>query len=348
MKHESGSLIQLIENIVKNWEIEASFKPNLKEWRTIDPEVYTFAIHGGKAQSADEMTRIGTYNAIILPNELYSPKNMTFAASHKTFKRMMPSFAWEVVEIYSGPPRITFKWRHWGVMENDYVGINDAGEKITVKAHGGMIDITGITIANVDSQLRIRGLRTYFDSMQMFRQISPELGNHKTDPQAERRYANQQSTAAGRDSGAHGASIGTPSYENEGPGHHRSSAKSHAHAGRFAKYVNKLSIRGRPSNDSEPPSRSNSEVVPDSVDLTPERERQAQEAYTMRSEELIHPFPRDKEERVRPGPGQAVISSPHAPETLATIEEMSKLRAIDCPFMNMKQVSGPLEDQLRT
>lgn len=69
--------------------------------------------------------QVGTYNGIIAPNEYYSPVNSDFASSHKTFKRMMPTFAWEVLEVYSGPPRVAFRWRHWGVMKNDYVGFNE-------------------------------------------------------------------------------------------------------------------------------------------------------------------------------------------------------------------------------
>lgn len=38
---------------------------------------------------------------------------------------MMPTFAWEVLEVYSGPPRVAFRWRHWGSMKNDYVGFNE-------------------------------------------------------------------------------------------------------------------------------------------------------------------------------------------------------------------------------
>ena len=76
-------------------------------------------------QSAEHMLKVGTYNAIIAPNEYYSPENSDFASSHKTFKRMMPTFAWEVLEVYSGPPTVAFKWRHWGVMKNDYVGFNE-------------------------------------------------------------------------------------------------------------------------------------------------------------------------------------------------------------------------------
>lgn len=125
MNHVSGSLEDMVENLVKNWEVEASFKPQLSDWRTVDHDKYTFAINGGPPQSAEHMLKVGTYNAIIAPNEYYSPDYSDFASSHKTFKRMMPTFAWEVLEVYSGPPTVAFKWRHWGTMKNDYVGFNE-------------------------------------------------------------------------------------------------------------------------------------------------------------------------------------------------------------------------------
>ncbi|KAF2155545.1 hypothetical protein K461DRAFT_290566 [Myriangium duriaei CBS 260.36] len=188
MTHQAGSLPQLVENLVKNWEVEASFKPDLKDWRTIDHPNYTFAINGGVPQSAEHMLEVGTYNAIIDENEYYSPKNSDFSSSHKTFKRMMPTFAWEVLEVYSGPPKVAFKWRHWGVMKNDYVGFNNKGEKITAKAHGGPIEITGITIATVNDKVQLQAVDTYFDPMTMFKQIAPEgtvnkeIISEKVDP----------------------------------------------------------------------------------------------------------------------------------------------------------------------
>lgn len=181
----------MVENLVKNWEVEASFKTRLQDWRTIDYENYTFSMNGGPPQSAEHMLNVGTYNAIIAPNEYYSPENSDFASSHKTFKRMMPTFAWEVIEVYSGPPKVAFKWRHWGVMKNDYVGFNEyvvprrtlldrlltvicsKGEKVTAKAHGGPIEIFGITVANVDDKVRLQAVDTWMDPLSMFRQIAP-------------------------------------------------------------------------------------------------------------------------------------------------------------------------------
>jgi hypothetical protein len=87
---------------------------------------------------------------------------------------MMPTFAWEVLEVYSGPPTVAFRWRHWGVMKNDYVGINNRGEKVTAKAHGGSIDIQGVTVASVNDKVQLQAVRTWFDPLDMFRQIAPD------------------------------------------------------------------------------------------------------------------------------------------------------------------------------
>lgn len=195
MNHEAASLPDLVQNLVKNWEVEASFKPKLDDWRTIDHENYSFAINSEKPQGAENMLKVhlpnaiiivkekkvthitiqvGTYNAIISPNEYYDPTYSDFASSHKTFKRMMPTFAWEVLEVYSGPPTVAFRWRHWGVMKNDYVGFNNKGEKVTAKAHGGPIDIEGVTVATVNDKVQLQSVRTWFDPMDMFRQIAPD------------------------------------------------------------------------------------------------------------------------------------------------------------------------------
>jgi hypothetical protein len=56
--HEPGSLPSLVQNLVKNWEVEASFKPTLSDWRTIDHENYSFAINSGEPQSAEHMLEV--------------------------------------------------------------------------------------------------------------------------------------------------------------------------------------------------------------------------------------------------------------------------------------------------
>ena len=91
--HAPGSLESLVENLVKNWEIEASHKMKLDEWRTIDQSKHTFAINGGPPQDGEHMLKVGTYNAIITPNQYYDPSKTDLDKSHKTFRDMMPNFA---------------------------------------------------------------------------------------------------------------------------------------------------------------------------------------------------------------------------------------------------------------
>jgi len=172
--HPPSSLPDLVENLVKNWEVEASHKSLLSTWRTISPSTYTFSLNGGAPQSGEHMLAVGTYNALIPPNQFYSPEHMDFAASHRAFKSMMPVFAWEVLEVYVGPPKVVFKWRHWGQMVSGYEGVNDKGEKVTAKGHGGMIDIQGLAVAEVDEQLRLKSVEVWFDPIEMFRQMAPD------------------------------------------------------------------------------------------------------------------------------------------------------------------------------
>lgn len=61
---------------------------------------------------------------------------------------------------------------------------------MTAKAHGGAIDITGITIATVDDAVRLQDVNTYFDPLEMFRQIAPngivnkQVVDKRIDPSA--------------------------------------------------------------------------------------------------------------------------------------------------------------------
>ncbi|KAF7116111.1 hypothetical protein CNMCM5793_004131 [Aspergillus hiratsukae] len=55
--HQAGSLPSLVSNLVRNWEIEASFKTSLDYWRTIDHSKYTFSLNGGSPQTGDHMLR---------------------------------------------------------------------------------------------------------------------------------------------------------------------------------------------------------------------------------------------------------------------------------------------------
>lgn len=167
----------MVNNLVKNWEIEASYKPILEEWRTVDPKTYVFSMNGGPKISGHDMLSVGTYNALLGSSQFYDPEYNDFEASHKSFKRMIPSFVWDVEEVYSGPPAVTAKWRHWGVMKNDWTGRNGNGEMVRVKAHGGTLSIEGLMVAKVNDKFQITSIEIWYDPMSIFHEIAREAKN---------------------------------------------------------------------------------------------------------------------------------------------------------------------------
>ena len=55
-----------------------------------------------------------------------------------------------------------------------YVYNPSSCEKVEIQAHGGPIDIEGITVAKVNDNLQVQALDIWYDPMAMFRQISRE------------------------------------------------------------------------------------------------------------------------------------------------------------------------------
>ena len=311
--HEPGSLPDLVQNLVKNWEIEASFKQDLSQWRTINPDEYSFSINGRPPLSGADMVRLGTYNAIIQPgNEFYSPENSDFSQSHKTFKRMMPTFAWEVLDVIGGPPVVGIKWRHWGVMKDDYVGFNDKGEKVTAKAHGGSIELKGTTWAWVDDQVRVKKLETWFDPVEMFRQIAPNGIINKETVQPEAQGIKVESTPSQAVNGESALSV--PAEDTHDPA---------------AALANGTQNRDESMNDVmhdgeiEAKEGSRKASVAADADEDPSAKRVNQQSTPPRVKEQ-----RDLDE------GSAIALPAEDTRTQEAYAEMNKVTPMQCPFMN--------------
>ena len=94
------------------------------------------AIAGREGLGGEETLKIGSYNALLknsLPKEFqyYKADEESFESSHEVFRSAFPrGFAWEVIDVYSGPPVITFKFRHWGIFEGPFKGHAPTGEKV--------------------------------------------------------------------------------------------------------------------------------------------------------------------------------------------------------------------------
>jgi len=65
------------------------------------------------------------------------------------------AFFWELTEVLSGPPSVTFKWRHWGTFSGSYKNYVPTGETV---------EMVGVSIARVTDDLKIESLEHYFDN----------------------------------------------------------------------------------------------------------------------------------------------------------------------------------------
>uniref|UniRef100_A0A5B7APL0 Putative pathogen-related protein isoform X1 n=1 Tax=Davidia involucrata TaxID=16924 RepID=A0A5B7APL0_DAVIN len=130
-----GSLEEKVQNLVKTFEMEIFHKARINDYKTIDP-TYTASLNGRKALNLEEVGKLGGYNFFLqtdLPEKLrfYNPAEETSDSSHLAFTTTFPrGFALEVVQVYSGPPVIVYKFRHWGFMEGPFKGHAPTGEKV--------------------------------------------------------------------------------------------------------------------------------------------------------------------------------------------------------------------------
>ncbi|KAK7272589.1 hypothetical protein RJT34_29286 [Clitoria ternatea] len=155
-----GSLEETVQNAIKSWEMELSHKTCLQDFKTINPEKFKLFVNGRDGLSAEETLSMGSYNALLqssLPEELkpYKANEESFESSHEAFRSAFPrGFAWEVIKVYSGPPEIAFKFRHWGFFEGPYKGHGPTGN---------MVQFYGLGTIKVDDSLKAEEVEIYYD-----------------------------------------------------------------------------------------------------------------------------------------------------------------------------------------
>jgi len=168
MKHPEGSLESVVTNLVKNWEVESHHIADIHSWQTMDVSTFQAALNGGCPCNAQKMADIGPYNMLIGETAHYSSKDTTFEASNKNFGASFPEgFAWEVLEVYSGPPSVAFKWRHFGRMSGTYT--DKSGKQH--KGNGEMMNLIGLCIAKVNAELKIESLDIYYNPDDMIKPL---------------------------------------------------------------------------------------------------------------------------------------------------------------------------------
>lgn len=105
---------------------------------------------GRKAINLEEKRKLGGgYNSLLqtsLPEQLrcYNPAVETAESSDIAFRTAFRrGFALEILEVYSGPPKIVYKFRHWGSMEGPFQGHAPTGE---------LVEFFGMAIFQVHSE----------------------------------------------------------------------------------------------------------------------------------------------------------------------------------------------------
>ncbi|KAK4788243.1 hypothetical protein SAY86_019562 [Trapa natans] len=157
----AGSLGEKVQNLVKTFEMEIFHKASPEDYKSFDPMKLTLSLNGRKSMSVKEVGMIGGgYNffmqtALPDPIRIYDPAHETADSSHREFTTTFPrGFALEVLEVYTGPPQIVFKFRHWGYMEGPFKGHAPTGE---------MVELFGIGIYEVDKDMRIVKIDYFYD-----------------------------------------------------------------------------------------------------------------------------------------------------------------------------------------
>jgi len=168
-ENANGSLEKVVENLVKSWEAEASHKINPKDWVTIDYDNWYIQGNGGFKCDAAKNVQIGNYNALMndVPKELYDHQ-MSWEESHEYFREHFKTgFAWEVLKVFTGPPKVAFEWRHWG-----HLGTKSLEEEAS--GQGKIVDLRGFTVAyvtTIDGDLKLQGVENFFDAVKFLEEV---------------------------------------------------------------------------------------------------------------------------------------------------------------------------------
>lgn len=162
-KHPEGSLEAVVQKIVKNWEVDSHHVLKPGDWTTMNGNKFTFSVNGGPKMNAQHFADIGPYNALIgdIPGKYNSSKE-SYDSSNKIWSEVFTEgFAWELLDIYSGPPCVTFKYRHFGKFTGKYVDMYGKEYAPT----GEMVNVCGLCIARVDDNLLINELEIYYNPL---------------------------------------------------------------------------------------------------------------------------------------------------------------------------------------
>nr|GEX99636.1 hypothetical protein [Tanacetum cinerariifolium] len=157
----TGSLEEQVQNLVKTWEMESFHKLNPQDIKSVNVAKFTSSVNGRKPLTRDDVAKIGGgYNNFLqtsLPHNLriYNPNEENVDTALKLFTTTFPrGFAVEILQVYSGPPIIVYKFRHWGYMEGEFKGQPPTGE---------LVEMFGVSIMELDENFKVSKVEFFYD-----------------------------------------------------------------------------------------------------------------------------------------------------------------------------------------
>lgn len=137
--------------------MERSHKTEPTQHQSVDQEKFRISANGGKVFDNLEANEVGNYNVLMnaCPANLYDAANITWEESHDKFHEAFAAFPWEVLEVFSGPPKVAFTWRHWGTFTGTYDGNNGEGQ---------LVEMFGFGTAVVNDKLQLQDVEIYYNA----------------------------------------------------------------------------------------------------------------------------------------------------------------------------------------
>jgi len=173
IEHEEGSLESTMGKLIRNWEVESRNVADIHKWKTVDVSKFKAALNGGRTCSAKKLTDIGLQDLFLWDTKAYSTSASStsrkevivespfwFTLDPQVFASAFPEgFAWECLEVFSGPPSVLFKWRQFGKYSGTFT--DKAGTQ--VKGNGAVFSLIGICVAKVNADFKLEGLDVYYN-----------------------------------------------------------------------------------------------------------------------------------------------------------------------------------------
>ncbi len=164
-EHPEDSLEKVVENLVKTWEMERSHKLDYGEHKSVDTASFQISANGGKKYDNKEANEVGNYNVLLDSCPEWSNETTTWEDSHEKFHTAFAAFPWEVLEVFSGPPKVGFSWRHWGHFTGTYDGNTGKGE---------LVELFGFGTAVVNDKLQLVDVEIFYNASDFIKVLRGE------------------------------------------------------------------------------------------------------------------------------------------------------------------------------